>query len=109
MEVGELRDKIVEQYGIEHVYGDCKSEERDFYSMDGINEKATFYIAGRISDGKITKEVISDISEIKLFSIDGLDMGTASELRERGRSWSEIFIAVQENVFDIPYTTRNFE
>lgn len=91
----ELRSKICERYAIQYIESEAIFQDKNFYSMDGINEQGLFYIAARLSDGHIRREAINNFEGIELLTEDG-KYGTIPELRKTGASWQDIFFIANQ-------------
>ncbi|MBD3303593.1 hypothetical protein GF343_00445 [Candidatus Woesearchaeota archaeon] len=104
----ELRDQICKKYSIKHVESEAIMEDNNFYSMDGINEQGTFYIAARLSDGHIRREAIDNFEGIELLTKDG-KKGVISELRAEGASWRDIFFETMNNPHLPKKTIKDFD
>ena len=54
---------VAERKGLKYIPSICVDPSSDFFSLQGINDKGLYYIAGRLSDGKIVQETYWDFQQ----------------------------------------------
>lgn len=104
------------QCGFCYAVDPCVVPEDDFFSMDGMNERGTYYVVARLSDGMVTRVVYEDFRNVWLPTVK-FDFeedanyrevgGTLPELLAQGESPRRLFFSMQCWLHCLPDENRH--
>ena len=114
MKPEKLRRKIVAKYNFLYSLDPFVSLESNLLTMDGMNRKGCYYLAARLSNGQIIREVHEDFEHfgfpaIKLEEHENYreKWGTLTEFLEQGESPKRLFFSMQNWLHCLPKGNRH--